>query len=168
MSVRILFLDVDGVLTDGSMILDGTGETKVFDAHDGLGIQLARRAGIAVHIVTTGSAAAITQRARNLGIDGVHLSVGHKAEAVRRILVEAGLDASEAAFVGDDLVDLPAMRLVGTAIAVANARDEVASEAAYVTDAGGGDGAVREAIEWILRSEGTWDRVVAEYLSEIG
>lgn len=168
MPLRILFLDVDGVMTDGSMITDGEHETKVFSVYDGLGIKLAMRAGVRVHIVTTGESAALETRAQHLGVDGLHQAIERKIDVVRSVLAEAGIDPADAAFVGDDLVDLPAMRFVGTPIAVANARQEVAAQAVYVTSAAGGSGAVREAVEWLLARDGVWDATLADYLEEIG
>jgi len=168
MPVRLLFLDVDGVMTDGSMVFDGEHEIKVFNVHDGLGIKLARLAGVRVHVVTTGDSAAVKQRAEVLGIDGLHMGIERKVDVVEEMLARDGVAAADAAFVGDDLVDLPAMRLVGTSIAVSNARPEVLREATYATEARGGDGAVREAIEWLLRHDGLWDHTFTRYLKEIG
>lgn len=167
MPVRILFLDVDGVLTDGAIALGDSGETKTFHARDGLGLELARRAGIAVHLVTTRDSEAVRRRAEELSLDGVHLGVRRKVDVVAEVLAQEDVPASDAAFVGDDLVDLPAMRTVGTPIAVADAVPEVQAAAKYVASAAGGRGAVRDAVEWILRSEDRWNDVLADYLAEI-
>jgi len=166
--VRLLLLDVDGVLTDGRILFmpDGSGglmESKSFHVADGAGIALAHSAGLGTGLVSRRTSPAVTERARELGIDRVHQGVGEKAAAVEAIAAEAGVSLDAVAFVGDDLVDLPAMLRVGFPVAVENAPEEVRSRAAYVTEAPGGHGAVREVVEVILRAQGKWDQVIGEF-----
>lgn len=167
--VRLLLMDVDGVLTDGKIffIPDGSGglvESKAFHVTDGAGIALARRAGLLTGLVSRRSSPGVVARARELGIEEVHLGVHDKAPVVERIAAEAGIARDETAYLGDDIVDLPALRRVGFPVAVANAAPEVRAHAAYVTTAYGGQGAVRETVELILRAQGKWDDLIAEFL----
>lgn len=167
--VRLLLMDVDGVLTDGKIffIPDGSGglvESKAFHVTDGAGIALARRAGLRTGLVSRRSSPVVAARARELGIDEVHLGVPDKAPVVERIAAEAGIVLEETAYLGDDIVDLPALMRVGFPVAVANAAPEVRAHAAYVTAARGGHGAVRETVELILRAQGKWDDLIAEFL----
>jgi 3-deoxy-D-manno-octulosonate 8-phosphate phosphatase (KDO 8-P phosphatase) len=159
-AVQLVLLDVDGVLTDGSIIYNDDGsETKVFNVRDGLGIRLLLDAGIGVGIVTGRSSGALTHRCRNLGIDLVFDGVRDKAALVEKIVKETGIPAGAMAFVGDDLPDLPIMARVGVAVAVADAHPRVLARARVVTAAGGGHGAVREVSEMTLRAKGLWDAV---------
>ena len=161
--IELLVLDVDGVLTDGSIFLTGEGEIKRFHAHDGLGIKLAMAANIEVAIATARVSAPVAQRAGELGINTALQGRIDKVTAVAELATERGLAHSRIAYIGDDLPDLPAMRSVGLPIAVANARPEVKAAAHFVTKARGGDGAFRELVEIILRSQGLWDAVLARY-----
>ncbi len=157
-AVRLLLLDVDGVLTDGSIIYSDTGaETKIFNVRDGLGIRMLQRAGIGVGIVTGRSAGALRHRCRNLDIDLLFDGVGDKGAALPAILEKTGLRADAAAFMGDDLPDLSLMAKVGTAIAVADAAPEVLAAAHLTTERPGGKGAVREAAEILLKARGEWE-----------
>jgi 3-deoxy-D-manno-octulosonate 8-phosphate phosphatase (KDO 8-P phosphatase) len=159
--IRLLLLDVDGVLTTGQVIYSDDGqETKVFDARDGLGIRMLGEAGIRVGIVTGRRSMALVHRCRNLGINLLMDGVRDKAKALENILTETGVSAAETAFVGDDLPDLPIMRRVGVPIAVADAHDMVKQAAVLTTRAKGGQGAVREISERILRARGDWDALV--------
>ncbi|MBW1681134.1 MAG: HAD-IIIA family hydrolase [Deltaproteobacteria bacterium] len=154
---RILFLDVDGVLTDGRVYYTDEGsEIKAFHVRDGLGLKLLMRAGVAVVIVTGRDSQAVVRRARELGIEGVYQGVSDKGALCRRLLREKGLRGDEAACIGDDLPDLEIFREVGLRIAVADAAEEVRQAAHLVTERKGGHGAVREACEWLLRSTGKW------------
>jgi len=167
--VRLLLLDVDGVLTDGRIIFmpDGSGglmESKAFDVADGAGIALARRAGLRTGIISGRQSPVVTARAEELGIEEVHLGVFDKAAVLERIVLETGIPAEDIAFAGDEVVDLPIMRQVGFPVAVQNAPNDVKAHALYVTAARGGRGAVREIIELILRSQGKWDALVSEFL----
>jgi 3-deoxy-D-manno-octulosonate 8-phosphate phosphatase (KDO 8-P phosphatase) len=150
---RILFLDVDGTLTDGGIILGATEDIRRFHAHDGVGIRLATLAGIDVIFLS----------AAELGVRSV-LGAARKDEHVRALCAEAGVTPAEAAFVGDDLQDITALRIVGRPIAVGDAVAEVKAACRHVTRAGGGRGAVREAVEWILKEEGRWESTLATFL----
>lgn len=163
-SIKLLLLDVDGVLTDGSIVYDDNGtQTKVFDVRDGLGIRLLITAGIAVGIVTGRRSEALVHRCRDLGIDLLFDGVADKASVLETTLVRTGLLAQEIAFVGDDLPDLPLMKRVGVAIAVADAHEKVRERALLVTRAAGGHGAVREICEQILKSQGLWETAVSRF-----
>ena len=162
--IRLLLLDVDGVLTDGSIIYNGDApETKVFNVRDGLGIRLLLRSGLSVGVVTGRRSAALRERCRNLGIDLVFDGVGDKAGLLEKIARLSGIGPGETAFVGDDLPDLGIMRRVGLAIAVADAHAVVRENAALVTTAGGGAGAVREVCEAILKAHGVWDKILKDF-----
>jgi 3-deoxy-D-manno-octulosonate 8-phosphate phosphatase (KDO 8-P phosphatase) len=141
-------------------------EAKGFHAHDGTAISLARLAGLKTGIITKRISETVALRARDLKMDYVHQGVQDKASVLAQILEKDGITAAEAAFVGDDVIDLPAMRQCGLAIAVKNARPEVKAEAHWTTVHGGGDGAARDAVEYILKAQGKWKRVVEEYISE--
>ena len=141
-------------------------EAKGFHAHDGTAIALARLAGIKTGIVTKRISETVTLRARDLKIDHVYQGIQDKASALAQILEKDEITAAEAAFVGDDVIDLPAMRGSGLAIAVKNARPEVKAEAHWVTPHAGGDGAARDAVEYILKAQGKWKRAVEEYILE--
>jgi 3-deoxy-D-manno-octulosonate 8-phosphate phosphatase (KDO 8-P phosphatase) len=141
-------------------------EAKGFNAHDGTAISLARLAGIKTGIITKRISETVALRARDLKLDHVYQGIQDKASVFKQILGKDGITAAEAAFVGDDVIDLPAMRGCGLAIAVKNARPEVKAEAHWVTPHAGGDGAARDAVEYILKAQGKWKRVVEEYISE--
>jgi YrbI family 3-deoxy-D-manno-octulosonate 8-phosphate phosphatase len=162
--IRLLVCDVDGVLTDGRIIYDSTGaETKQFHVRDGSGLKYWQRAGHAVALLSGRSCRTTERRAEELGIGIVHQGVKDKWPVMERILDAAGCTADEAAYVGDDLPDLPVMYRVGCPVAVADAVAEVRAAACRVTTLGGGQGAVRETIEWILRAQGRWDTIMARY-----
>src|ERR1700733_4261336 len=192
--IRLLLFDVDGVLTDGKLYIfpapagvqqttqehaaehGGKGgfgllshdylEAKGFHAHDGTSISLARLAGIKTGLITKRISETVALRARDLKLEFVRQGIHDKRTAFEEVLKEAGLKPEEAAFVGDDIIDLPAMRLAGLAIAVKNARAEVKKEAHYITPNAGGDGALRDAVEYILKAQGKWKEIVEAYLSE--
>lgn len=162
--IRILLLDVDGVLTDGRIIMDDTGsETKQFDVKDGHGLKILMRFDITPIIVTGRQSAVVVHRAQDLGITEVYQKIWNKVEILDRLLRERRLDARAVAFVGDDLVDIPLLRRVGFAAAVADATPEVRAVADYVTRRPGGRGAVREVCELILRGQDRWDAVARRY-----
>jgi 3-deoxy-D-manno-octulosonate 8-phosphate phosphatase (KDO 8-P phosphatase) len=152
----------------GGVGLDSTSliEAKGFHAHDGTAISLARHAGIKTGIITKRISETVALRARDLKIDHVHQGVQDKASVFAQILEKDGITAAEAAFVGDDVIDLPAMRKCGLAIAVKNARPEVKAEAHWTTSHAGGDGAARDAVEFILKAQGKWKQAVENYVSE--
>jgi 3-deoxy-D-manno-octulosonate 8-phosphate phosphatase (KDO 8-P phosphatase) len=166
--VRLILMDVDGVLTDGRIWYAPDGDTliemKAFDVVDGAGIVLARMGGIATGFVSGRSSRIVAERARELKVDEVHLGVRDKAAVLEQIFGKRSLTAADVAFVGDDVVDLPAMRRVGFPVAVSNASNEVKAHASYITVARGGRGAVREVVELILKAQGAWDRLVADFL----
>ena len=162
--VRLLMLDVDGVLTDGRIIVDDAGlESKHFDVRDGHGLKLLMRYDIGVAIVTGRRSRVVEHRAADLEIAEVHQGVWHKQEVLAGILEQRKLAAEETAYIGDDIVDIPLMRRVGFAVAVASAVPEVIGAADYVTRCPGGRGAVREVCELILKAKGLWAEVAARY-----
>ena len=138
-------------------------EAKGFHAHDGASISLARLAGIKTGLITKRVSETVALRARDLKLEYVRQGIQDKQTAFEEIVKQAGIRPEEAAFVGDDVIDLPAMRAGGLAIAVKNARAEVKKEAHYVTPHAGGDGALRDAVEFILKSQGKWKKVVEAY-----
>jgi len=192
--IKLLLFDVDGVLTDGKIFVfpapagieqptqehaakhGGQGgfglhsqtmiEAKGFHAHDGTAISLAHLAGIKTGLITKRISETVALRARDLKLEHVHQGIQDKLTVFEEILRQEGLSCNEAAFVGDDVIDLPVMRNCGLAIAVANARTEVKQDAHYVTSHAGGDGALRDAVEYILKAQGKWKRVVSEYICE--
>lgn len=164
--IELLLADVDGVLTDGSIIYNNQGiETKRFHVRDGVGIKLWQKSGNRFGIVTQRSSHAVRVRAGELGVDLVRQGAAEKTAAVSAIVEELGLGLERVAYIGDDLPDLPVIRMVGLGVAVADAADEVRAEADYVTSLGGGRGAVREAVEMILKSQRRWEDVVRSYLT---
>jgi 3-deoxy-D-manno-octulosonate 8-phosphate phosphatase (KDO 8-P phosphatase) len=163
--IKLFLCDVDGVLTDGSIFIGGEREFKRFNIRDGLGLVLARRAGLKVGWVSARPSAATEMRAKELKIDflvqqGDKLS---KTGAVEQLLAREKLDWSEVFFMGDDVVDLGPLARAGFGVAVADARPEAKAAADFVTSANGGRGAVREAVEMILQAQGKWEPVIAVY-----
>lgn len=162
--IRLLIVDVDGVLTDGRIVLDNAGnELKFFHVRDGHGIKLLQRAGVEVAIVTGRESEVVNRRAAELGIKHVHQRSKNKLEAYESILRETGFSDEEVAYVGDDIVDLPVMKRVGFSAAVSDAEDYVKEAAMFVTERPGGKGAVREITDLILRAGGHWDEVTRRY-----
>jgi 3-deoxy-D-manno-octulosonate 8-phosphate phosphatase (KDO 8-P phosphatase) len=171
--IRLLALDVDGVMTDNAVFLGLVGGSRVefkrFDIQDGLAIGLVRRLGMLVAWVSGRYSDATTLRATELKIDELIQEPGaRKVPPMTEMLMRRGVGWDEVAFVGDDLADLPVLRRVGLPIAVANAVEEVKQVASYTTHATGGKGAVREAIEQLLRAQGRWDDAVRTYLADRG
>jgi 3-deoxy-D-manno-octulosonate 8-phosphate phosphatase (KDO 8-P phosphatase) len=191
--IKLMLFDVDGVMTDGTIFLfpapgGGSGhstsdrreemadkggfgiashaviESKGFNAHDGTGFSLARLAGLKTGIITKRISETVALRARDLKIEHVYQGQQDKALAFYEILEKTGLSAEEVCYVGDDIIDLPVMRLCGLAIAVKNSRPEVIAMSHFVTSNEGGKGAVRDAIEYVLREQGTLQRVIDEYI----
>src|SRR5579884_3282588 len=192
--IKLLLFDVDGVLTDGKLFFfpapagakqtiheqsakhGGAGgfglhsesfvEAKGFHAHDGAGISLARLGGLKTGLITKRISETVALRARDLRLDHVHQGINDKLGVFKQILQQEQITAAQACFVGDDVIDLPVMWNCGLAVAVANARDEVKRHAHYVTKHGGGDGALRDAIEFILKAQGKWKKAVKKYIGE--
>ena len=164
-NVRLLALDVDGVLTDGSIIIGQDGElSKHFSVQDGLGIRVAIRKGIQVSIITGRHSEILLHRAMELNISSVYENVVDKGEVLKKIAGEAGIPMEDVAFMGDDLNDLSALADAGAAFAPANAVEDVKQYVDYVTTASGGTGAVREVVEKILKDKGLWQEVVNSYI----
>ncbi len=162
--IKLLLLDVDGVLTDGRIIYDSRGrDMKLFDVHDGLGVYLLKKAGIPTVLITAKGSRAIKPRARDMRVDAVIENIFPKSLALEKILKRYQINAQEICFVGDDLVDLSLMKRVGLPIAVFNACLEIKQEAAYVTLRVGGRGAVREVAELILKAQDKWQEAISIY-----
>lgn len=161
--VKLVILDVDGVMTDGRIVIDDNGlEQRNFDIKDGLGVVALQMTGVEVAIITSKKSGSVRHRAEELKIKRFHEGVRKKVEPYEQMLAEMGISDAQVAYVGDDLVDLSMMKRVGLPIAVADAVDEVREAAAYVTRARGGHGAVREAAEMILKAQGKWDAILAK------
>jgi 3-deoxy-D-manno-octulosonate 8-phosphate phosphatase (KDO 8-P phosphatase) len=192
--IKLILFDVDGVMTDGTIFLfpapatapratadhvasraDDGGysihsetivEAKGFNAHDGTGISLARLGGLKTGIITKRISETVALRARDLKLNHVYQGIADKLSVFHEILKKENLRAEEVAYVGDDVIDLPIMRNCGLAIAVRNAREEVKDESHYITDHEGGRGAVRDAVEFVLRSQGKLETAIAEYIGQ--
>ena len=163
--IEVLLMDVDGTMTDGSVTLlsqaDGTAlEIKTFDAHDGQGLTLARTAGLRTGCITGRESAALLRRAHEMKMEFIYMKQPLKMPAYEEILQKAGASDSAVAYIGDDLPDIPLMQRVGLAVAVGDAVPEVKKAAHYTTRALAGHGAVREAIELILKSKGIWESMI--------
>jgi 3-deoxy-D-manno-octulosonate 8-phosphate phosphatase (KDO 8-P phosphatase) len=155
--IRALVLDVDGVLTDGRLTyLPGGGESKTFHVRDGLGIQLAIASGVKVAIISGRESEVVVRRAKELGIDMLFVGIADKVEAFETVLKQTDATEEEVGYVGDDLPDLPLIRRAGLSFAVADAAPEIRAAAHVVLRTGGGQGAVREACERILKAKGAW------------
>ena len=162
--IKLLVLDVDGVLTDGRIILNDHGEEiKRFHARDGVGLSLLMAAGIDVAIITGRISGVVQHRARELGITEIHQGVKDKAAIFSNLLQRKGLDKAEVCVIGDDLPDLPMFHLAGLAVAVADAALEVREAATVVTKRRGGIGAVREVCELILKTQGKWENALSSF-----
>lgn len=162
--IRLLLLDVDGVMTDGGIAYDNNGvETKTFHVRDGHGLKLLQRSGVEVGIITGRESQIVAHRAAELGISRVFQGAKNKLEPYEKILAETGYVDTQVAYIGDDLVDLPILRRVGFAVAVADAVTELRPWVDYITSAPGGRGAVREVCELLLKKSGKWDQVTQRY-----
>ncbi|MCD6384925.1 HAD hydrolase family protein [Candidatus Sumerlaeota bacterium] len=162
--VKMLVTDVDGVMTDGSIFLGVNEELKKYNTLDGAGVKFLIRNNIKVVVITGRESPIVFRRARELGIDEVHQRALKKLPVFEAMLKKYNLSPEEVACVGDDLPDLPLLRHAGVAFAVANATDEVREHAHYVTQARGGEGALREIAELILKAQNKWSQVVNSYL----
>jgi 3-deoxy-D-manno-octulosonate 8-phosphate phosphatase (KDO 8-P phosphatase) len=162
--IKLLILDVDGVMTDGRIIMDSEGrEIKNFNVRDGHGIKMLQRYGIKVAILTGRQSKVVEHRAKDLQIEDVYQSAFNKKEVLDKILQKHGLSAKEAAYMGDDIVDIPVLKKVGFSAAVADALDVVKKSVDYVTENPGGRGAVREICEMILQVQGKWPEIASKY-----
>jgi 3-deoxy-D-manno-octulosonate 8-phosphate phosphatase (KDO 8-P phosphatase) len=191
--IKIILFDVDGVLTDGSIWLfpapaasytttdqvqqmEGKGgyaissasmvEAKGFNAHDGTAISLARLAGMKCGVITKRISETVALRSRDLRLEFVYMGQAYKMQAVREIMAKEGVALDEIAYVGDDVIDLPVMRVCGLAIAVANAREQVKAAAHFITENNGGHGAGRDAVEFILKAKGQLENAIESYIDE--
>ena len=165
--IKLLILDVDGVLTDGGLIWQANGqESKIFHVHDGHGIRLMQRAGIEVALLTGRSSQVVTHRAKDLGIKLVAQGSRNKLTDYEKMLKRRQLDDLEVAYVGDDLVDVPVFKRVGLAAAVAGSAAYVNSHCHVITQNQGGQGAVREICDFILQAQDKWEEVTAPYLND--
>ncbi len=163
--VRLIIMDVDGVLTSGAIILeDHSPEIKMFNAHDGIGLVLARYADIKTAIITQRQSPAVERRARELKIDYVYMKKFYKFQAFEDVLKKTGLPEEAVCYIGDDLPDLPLLRRVGFPVAVANANWRVKEEVPFETDIPGGQGAVREVVEFILDAQGKLESAINQLL----
>jgi 3-deoxy-D-manno-octulosonate 8-phosphate phosphatase (KDO 8-P phosphatase) len=165
-NIQMLALDVDGVLTDGTIVINADGsESKFFNSLDGHGIRMWKRAGLQVALVSGRKSEPTQRRAEQLEIEHVFENCHDKLPVFAEYIKKLGLSPENVAYVGDDLPDLPLMRFVGFGVAVANAVDEVKRYADYVTTRSGGHGAVREVIEYILKSTDSWQELMKRYLT---
>lgn len=164
--IELILSDVDGVMTDGAVIIDNQGiEAKRFHIRDGLGIRLWQKAGHRFGLITGRTSQVVKLRAAELGIDPVRQGVIDKLAAARDIFADLALDPSQVCYIGDDLLDIALIQSVGLGVAVADAVDEVRQAAHYTTTAAGGRGAVRETIELILRRQQRWDNLIRRFLA---
>ncbi len=162
--IKVLLLDVDGVLTDGRIIYDSRGrDSKFFDVHDGMGVYLLKKSGIFSVLITAKGSRAIKPRAKDMGVDIVFEDVSPKTSVLGKIIKIYKVTPDELCFVADDLVDLCLMKKVGFPVAVANAAPEIKKAALFVTAKSGGRGAVRELAELILKTQGKWEEVLKAY-----
>ncbi|MGH9518645.1 MAG: KdsC family phosphatase [Terriglobales bacterium] len=168
--IRVVLFDVDGVLTEGKLWYfpdghEGVVEVKAFSAHDGIGMALARRAGLKLGIITKRTSVSVALRARDLRLDYVYQGVDRKLAAFEEILTKSGCRAEQACCMGDDIVDLRMLEAGGLAAAPANAREEVRAAAHFVAAHAGGKGAARDLIEFILRAQGVYEETLQRYLA---
>jgi 3-deoxy-D-manno-octulosonate 8-phosphate phosphatase (KDO 8-P phosphatase) len=165
-AVRLAIFDVDGVLTDGGLHYSDSGdETKVFDVRDGLGMRMLRESGVALAIITSRTSRCVERRAADLGIEYLFQGVHDKVEVFQGLVFDLGLEPIACAYMGDDWVDLPVLTRCGLALTVPEAPAVVRERVHYVTRAGGGHGAAREACELIMQAQGTFDARLAPFLT---
>jgi len=162
-AVKLFLCDVDGVMTDGAVYMGGGVETKRFNIRDGLGLKFLQRHGIKVGWISRRPSSATQQRADDLKIDFVVQHQGGKIEGVESILRQTGLNWADICYVGDDVVDMGVIKRVGLGVAVGDGVTEAKAAAGYVTKAHGGDGAIREIAEMILKAQNKWKLVISEY-----
>jgi 3-deoxy-D-manno-octulosonate 8-phosphate phosphatase (KDO 8-P phosphatase) len=165
-NIRLMGFDIDGVMTDGRLYFGPEGDfCKAFFSRDGLGLKLLAKSGVRLAIITGRDSPIVTRRAANLGIDRVMQGVEDKRAAMAELLARENLDMTQCGYMGDDLIDLPLLRVCGFSASVPDAHALVRQHACYVAQAPAGAGAVREVCELILRAQGNWDRVMAPFLS---
>ncbi|MFQ5790922.1 MAG: KdsC family phosphatase [Acidobacteriota bacterium] len=162
--IQMLLMDVDGVLTDGTFEPNGDDEVKRFHSRDGIGLVLARKAGMKLGIISGRSSSVVEDRARELEMQFVRLGVSDKLKALEEALAQEGLREEQVAYMGDDLPDLPVLARVGLSAAVSDAHDEVRARVDYVTRARGGFGAVRELIDQVLAAKGLLEALIQDYM----
>ncbi len=161
--IKLVILDVDGVMSDGRIVIDDNGvQSRNFDIKDGMGVVALKMLGVEVAIITSKRSGAVRHRAQELKIERFYEGIKKKTEAYAEILEDMGICDEEVCYVGDDLVDLSMMNRVGLPIAVGDAIPEVKEAAAYITEARGGYGAVREVAEMILKTQGKWEKLLAK------
>jgi len=166
-NIKLLVLDVDGVMTDGGLTIGDDGqEYKTFHAHDGLGMKLLKASGVELAIITGRTSNVVKKRAESTGVGHFYQGAEDKLEAFNDLIKASGLQASQCAFMGDDVVDLPPMLKCGLALAVPNSPALVLEHAHYVTIKSGGRGAVREVCELIMQAQGTFDAQMAQFLTQ--
>ncbi|MDD2933542.1 MAG: HAD family hydrolase [Methylotenera sp.] len=166
-NIKLLILDVDGVMTDGGLTIGDDGlEYKTFHAHDGLGMKLLKATGVSLAIITGRTSNVVKQRAESTGVAHFYQGAEDKLEAFRDLMQSSGLRAEQCAFMGDDVVDLPPMLQCGLAIAVPDSPRLLLDRAHYVTRKAGGRGAVREVCELIMQAQGTFDAQMAQFLTQ--
>lgn len=164
--IRLIAFDVDGIMTDGGLYLSDSGEEfKRFNSLDGHGLKMLKASGVELAIITGRTSRCVERRAQNLGIDYVYQGVHNKLATLQLLLSEMNIAIENAAFMGDDVVDLPAMSRAGLAISVPDAPQIVRDRSHYVTQRRGGNGAVREACEMLMAAQGTLDAQLAPYLA---
>jgi 3-deoxy-D-manno-octulosonate 8-phosphate phosphatase (KDO 8-P phosphatase) len=162
--IKLLILDVDGVMTDGRIIMDNEGkEIKNFNVRDGHGLKVLQRYGIKVAIITGRQSKVVSYRAKDLDIKDVYQKVFNKKDVFEKIMKNLKVSPDEAAYIGDDIIDIPVLRRVGFSVAVADAADVVRKSVDYVARNRGGHGAVREICEMILKAQDKWPEVAAKY-----
>ncbi len=163
--IKLLLLDVDGVMTEGNIIYNDNGtETKIFNVKDGLGLRLLMDSGILTGIVTGRSSNALRHRCKNLGINYIFDGISDKGSLLNSIIKKTSIPSDEIAFAGDDLPDIPLLKLVGLSIAVADAHEKVKEHADMITVSNGGRGAVREICETILMAKGLWEQAINDFI----
>lgn len=161
--VQAIVFDVDGVLTHGDLLYGPDSEFKVFDVQDGHGFHLARQAGLKLALLSGRTGEALRRRAEDLHVEALLEGAVRKGEGIRELMAKLRVKPAEVCYVGDDLIDLPALREVGFPVAVANAVPEVRERVAWVTARRGGEGAAREVIEFILKAKGLWPAIMKRY-----
>jgi 3-deoxy-D-manno-octulosonate 8-phosphate phosphatase (KDO 8-P phosphatase) len=164
--IKLAVFDVDGVLTDGKLILGESGnEYKAFHVRDGLGMVMLKESGCHIAVITARSSSIVAERMTSLGIEYVYQGEKDKGDRLMKLIDELGIQREQVAYVGDDLIDLPAMTKVGLPVAVADARPEVKEHADLITEGRGGQGAVREVCELIMKAQGIFEEQLKSYLS---